>query len=41
MSGSATFVMLIAMVFVWGGLIASVIHLMRHPDIPLEDAKND
>ncbi len=41
MNGSALIVMLIAMVLIWGGLILSVIHLMKNPDIALEDVKND
>lgn len=41
MNGSAMIVMLIAMVLIWGGLIVSIIHLMRNPDIPLEQVKND
>lgn len=41
MSGSALTVMLIAMGLIWGGLIVSVIHLMKNPDIAMEDVKND
>lgn len=36
MSGSAVVVMLIAMVLIWGGLIFSVVHLIKNPDLPLE-----
>ncbi len=41
MNGSALIVMLIAMIMIWGGLILSIIHLMKNPDIALEDVKND
>lgn len=41
MSGGATIIMLVAMVLIWGGLIVSVIHLMKNPDIAMEDVKND
>lgn len=40
MTISALIVMLIAMVLIWGGLIASIIHLMKHPDIPLDEVKD-
>lgn len=32
MSGSAITMMIIACVIVWGGLIAAVVRLSRHPD---------
>lgn len=41
MNGTAFLVMAIAMVMIWGGLLVSIVHLMRHPDIALEDVKND
>lgn len=41
MSGGAMLVMLIAIVLIWGGLILSIIHLMKNPDIAMEDVKND
>ncbi|WP_084349562.1 methionine/alanine import family NSS transporter small subunit [Moraxella oblonga] len=41
MNGSALIVMLIAMVLIWGGLILSVIHLIKNPDIALDDVKNE
>ncbi len=41
MGASALIVMLVAMVLIWGGLIASIIHLMKNPDIPLDQVKND
>lgn len=34
MSTSAVVMMLVAMVTIWGGLLASVINLMRHPEEP-------
>lgn len=41
MDNSALIVMIVAMVLIWGGLIASVIHLMKNPDIAIEEVKND
>lgn len=41
MSGGAMLVMLIAIVLIWGGLILSIIHLMKNPDIAMEDVKNN
>lgn len=41
MNTTALIVMLVAMVMLWGGLIASIVHLMKNPDIALEDVKND
>lgn len=41
MNGTAFLVMAIAMVMIWGGLVVSIVHLMRHPDIAPEDVKND
>ncbi|MCH4244416.1 methionine/alanine import family NSS transporter small subunit [Acinetobacter gerneri] len=32
MNTSAIIMMIISMVFLWGGLILSIIHLMRHPE---------
>ncbi|MGP3971293.1 methionine/alanine import family NSS transporter small subunit [Streptomyces sp. 6N223] len=32
MSGSAIVMMITAMVIVWGGLIAAIVQLARHPD---------
>lgn len=34
MSTSAIIMMIIALVLVWGGLIASFLHLRGHPDSP-------
>ncbi len=41
MSTSATVVMLIAMVMIWGGLIVSIVHLMKNPDIEMDEVPND
>lgn len=43
MNSSAIIMMIISVVFVWGGLILSILHLMRHPeeiDEVLEDIKD-
>ncbi len=32
MNTSAIIMMIISIVFLWGGLILSIIHLMRHPE---------
>lgn len=34
MSTAAVSMMVIAMLLIWGGLAASVIHLIRHPEEP-------
>lgn len=33
MSGSALIVMIVAMVLIWGGLVFSIVHLIKNPDI--------
>ena len=43
MNNSAIIMMIISVVFVWGGLILSILHLMRHPeeiDEVLEEIKD-
>lgn len=43
MNTSAIVMMIISMVFLWGGLILSILHLMRHPeevDDVLEDVND-
>jgi hypothetical protein len=43
MNTSAIVMMVISMVFLWGGLILSILHLMRHPeeaDDVLEEVKD-
>ncbi len=37
MNGSALIFMIIAMVLIWGGLIVSIIHLVKHPDISMAE----
>ena len=32
MSTAALVMMIVAIVIVWGGLVASIVHLRRHPD---------
>ncbi|RIQ35669.1 methionine/alanine import family NSS transporter small subunit [Jiangella rhizosphaerae] len=32
MSAGAVAMLVVAIVIVWGGLVASVVHLRRHPD---------
>lgn len=41
MSGSALFIMLIAMVLIWGGLVFSIIHLTKNPDIDMSQIPDE
>ncbi|WP_296403642.1 methionine/alanine import family NSS transporter small subunit [Psychrobacter sp.] len=41
MNTSAIALMIFAMVTVWGGLVLAVIHLIRHPDVPIEHVTED
>lgn len=41
MSGIALFIMLIAMVLIWGGLALSVVHLIKNPDIDMDKVPAD
>lgn len=34
MSTGALVMLVVAIVVIWGGLVASVVHLRRHPDEP-------
>jgi hypothetical protein len=34
MSTSAVFMLVLAILIVWGGLAASIVALRRHPDVP-------
>lgn len=34
MSAAAVWMMVVAMLLVWGGLALSIMHLMRHPEEP-------
>lgn len=38
MSAGAVVMLIVAIVVVWGGLVASVVHLRRHPDVGPPDA---
>lgn len=40
MSGGALVIMLITMVLIWGGLVYSIVHLIKNPDIPLEQVQD-
>ena len=40
MNTSALIMMVISMVFLWGGLILSIVHLSRHPE-ELDDVLDD
>ena len=43
MNTSAIIMMIISMGFIWGGLVLSILHLMKHPeeaDDVLEDVKD-
>ncbi len=33
MSAEATIMMIVAMVTVWGGLVAGIVNLARHPEV--------
>ena len=41
MTTSAIIFMIISMVLIWGGLIAAILHLRNHPDIPMSQLPND
>ena len=41
MSSSALAVMVFAMVAIWGGLIWSIIPLVKNPDIDMDKVPND
>ena len=41
MNTSALAIMVFAIVAVWGGLILSVIHLIKNPDIDMDKVPND
>ncbi|MFW2079259.1 methionine/alanine import family NSS transporter small subunit [Acinetobacter sp. ULE_I010] len=40
MNTSAIIMMIISMVFLWGGLILSIVHLSRHPE-EIDDVLNE
>ncbi|MFD6100639.1 methionine/alanine import family NSS transporter small subunit [Nocardiopsis flavescens] len=37
MSMGAITMMVVSMVLLWGGLVAAVVHLRRHPEAPEDD----
>lgn len=41
MNNSALAIMAIAMIAIWGGLVLSVIHLIKNPDIDLDKVPSD
>ncbi len=41
MSTSAIIFMIIAMLLIWGGLIGAILHLRKHPDIPMGKLPDD
>ncbi len=41
MSSSAMVVMIVAMIVIWGGLVWSVVHLMKNPDIDMDKVPSD
>jgi hypothetical protein len=41
MTTSAIIFMIISMTLIWGGLIAAILHLRNHPDIPINQLPED
>lgn len=41
MSTSATVIMVIAAISIWGGLIVSAIHLTKNPDVDINQIPED
>lgn len=41
MNGTALMIMVIAMMAIWGGLVLSIIHLMKNPDIDMDKVPSD
>lgn len=41
MNTSAIVLMALSMLLIWGGLVLAIIHLVKHPDIPLEQVNHD
>ncbi len=41
MNSTALMIMVVAMVAIWGGLILSIIHLMKNPDIEMDKVPSD
>ncbi|WP_201585277.1 methionine/alanine import family NSS transporter small subunit [Psychrobacter jeotgali] len=41
MTTSAIIFMIFSMVLIWGGLLAAILHLRKHPDIPMDQVPDD
>ncbi|MDO5651879.1 MAG: methionine/alanine import family NSS transporter small subunit [Moraxella sp.] len=41
MGSLAMTVMIFAMLLIWGGLVLSIIHLMKNPDIPMDSVPKE
>ena len=41
MSTSAIIFMIISMLLIWGGFLLAVLHLRKHPDIPMQQLPDD
>lgn len=41
MNGTALFIMIVAMVAIWGGLVLSIVHLIKNPDIDMDKVPAD
>ncbi|TXD98249.1 methionine/alanine import family NSS transporter small subunit [Psychrobacter frigidicola] len=41
MNTSAMILMVLSILLIWGGLVLAVIHLVKHPDIPLDQLDHD
>ncbi|MES1964352.1 methionine/alanine import family NSS transporter small subunit [Psychrobacter sp. AH5] len=41
MTTSAIIFMIISMLLIWGGLLAAILHLRKHPDIPMSQIPDD
>ncbi len=41
MSTSAIIFMIISMTLIWGGLFFAILHLRKHPDIPMDQVPDD
>ena len=41
MTTSAIVFMIFSMLLIWGGLLLAVLHLRKHPDIPMKELPDD
>ncbi len=41
MSTSAIVFMIFSMALIWGGLLLAILHLRKHPDIPMDQLPED